>query len=84
MAGGGGKFARVWENTGTKKISWNRVNVLPSNPWVGPSPRIKISVFLLSICRREFIVTPKIVTFWENLPSGSKKVLGESNPVGSD
>ena len=31
------------------------VNIVSSNPYVGPSPRIKISLFLSSICTDELI-----------------------------
>ena len=39
------------------------VNVTLSNPYVGPLPRITISLFLISICTDELISTPKIITF---------------------
>ena len=45
---------------------------MSSNPWVGPSPRIEISFFLLSICTDEFISTPKIMTFLPMLLSDNE------------
>ena len=36
------------------------VNVISSNPYVGPSPSIKISFPFLSICTDELISAPKI------------------------
>ena len=33
------------------------------NPCLGPLPRIKISLFLLTICEDELISTPKIIIF---------------------
>ena len=39
------------------------VNVVSSNPWVGPLPRVRISLFLLSTCTDELISTPKIMIF---------------------
>ena len=35
------------------------LNVLPSNSYVGPSPSIKISLFLSSTCTDELQSTPK-------------------------
>ena len=40
------------------------VNMISSNPCVGPSPRIKISFPLLSTCTDELISAPKIMTFF--------------------
>ena len=57
------------------------VNVVSSNPWVGPSPRIKISLFSLSICTDELISAPKIVTVFPSLPSVSETSERESNPM---
>ena len=36
------------------------VNVVSSNYCIGTSPRIKITLFLLSICTNELISAPKI------------------------
>ena len=47
-------------------------NVASNYPCVGPSPRIKISLFLLSTCTDELITAPEIVTFIPTLPSGNK------------
>ena len=57
------------------------VSVVSSNPWVGPSPRIKISFFLLSTCPEELISVPKIITLQPNSPVGNEKVPLLSNPV---
>ena len=38
-------------------------NAVPSNPCVGPLPRIKISFPVLSACTDELISTPKIMAF---------------------
>ena len=40
------------------------VNVVPSNPCVDPSPRIKIYFSLLSTCTDELISAPEIMTFF--------------------
>ena len=40
------------------------VNVVPSNRYVGPSPRIKIPFTLLSTCIDELISAPKIMTLF--------------------
>ena len=55
------------------------VNVLSSDG-VGPSPRIKISLLLLSKCTHELISVPKIMTFSPMLPSVNKNSEQESNP----
>ena len=60
---------------------FSAVSVVSSNPCVGPSPRIKISFFLLSPCREELISTPKIITFFANPPVGNEKVPFISNPI---
>ena len=39
------------------------VNVVSFNLYVGPWPRIKISLFLSSICTDDFISAPKIMAF---------------------
>ena len=54
---------------------------MSSNPCVGPTPRIKTSFFLLSTFPQELISTPKIITFWVNLPLENKNVQLGSNPV---
>ena len=43
--------------------------MVSSNLCVGPSPRIQISLFLLSICTAELISAPKIMTFFPALSS---------------
>ena len=55
--------------------------MVSSNPYVGPSPRIKISLFLLSICTDEFISAQKIMTFFPKLPSINKNSERELNPM---
>ena len=57
------------------------VNVTLSNPYVGPLPRITISLFLISICTDELISTPKITTFLPTLPSVNENFKRESNPM---
>ena len=57
------------------------VNVVSSNPCVGPSPRIKISFHLISICTDELISAPKIMTFLPTTPSVSENYERESNPM---
>ena len=56
------------------------VNVVSSNPCVGPSPKIKMYFPLLSICIDELISAPKIVTFFPMLSSVNKNSERESNP----
>ena len=46
-----------------------------------PSPRIKISFFLLSTCTEELISTPKTITLQPNPLLGNVKVLLLSNPI---
>ena len=53
------------------------VNVISSNPCVGPSPEIRVSFPLLSICTDELISAPKIITFFPKFPS-VKKNLNEN------
>ena len=48
------------------------VNVVLYNPCVGPLPRIKIFLFLLSVCTDKLISTPKIRTFLPTLPSDNE------------
>ena len=45
------------------------VNTVSSNPCVGPSPIIKISLFLLSICTDKLLPAPNILIFFPTLPS---------------
>ena len=55
------------------------VNVVSLNPCVGPSPRIKISFPLLSLCTDELISAPKIMKFFPKLPSLNKNSERVSN-----
>ena len=57
--------------------------MVTSNPCVGISPRIKISLFLflLSICTDELVSAPKLLTFFHMLPSVNKNSERESNPM---
>ena len=48
---------------------------------VEPLARIKISFFLLSICRDELISTSKIIKFLPKLPSGNENSEHKSNPI---
>ena len=57
------------------------VNVVSSNACVGPSPRIKISLFLLSTCTDELISAPTVMTFLSTLPSVNENSEGQSNPM---
>ena len=57
------------------------VNVVSSNLCVGPSLRIKISVFLLSIFTDQLISAPKILTFFCILPSVNENSEREPNPI---
>ena len=43
------------------EYSVSGVNVVLSNPCVGPLPRFKIYLFLLSICTDELMSTPKLI-----------------------
>ena len=52
-----------------------------SIPCVSPSPRIKISFFLLSACSDELISSPKIMTFFPMLASGNENPERESKPM---
>ena len=61
----------------------SRVNVVSSNHCVGLSPRIKLSLFLLSICTDELIKTPKITTFFHTLPSVNENNEKESSRMPS-
>ena len=44
---------------------FSAINVVPSNPCVAPSPRIKIYYFLLSPCIEEIISTLKLYNFYQ-------------------
>ena len=55
-------------------------NVVLSNPYVGPLPRIKITFFSLSICTDDLISTPKIMAFAQP-KFGSEKNERISNPL---
>ena len=57
------------------------VNVVSTNPCVGPSTRNNISFPLLSICIDEFISAPKINTFFPMLPPGNENAECKSNPM---
>ena len=57
------------------------VNVVSSNPYIGPSQGIKISFPLLSICTDELISAPEIMTFFPKLPSANKNSGRESSPM---
>ena len=61
--------------------SASALNVVPSNPGVGPLPRIKIHFPILSVCTDELISTPKMITFLPTLPSGKEYSPSESNPM---
>ena len=50
-------------------------------PCVGPSLRIRMSFFLLSICTEKLISTPKIITLLPNPPLGCEKTPFQSNPI---
>ena len=56
-------------------------DIVCSNPYVGPLPRIKISYFLLLIFIYEHISTPKITTFLPVPPLGCEENPCLSNPV---
>ena len=57
------------------------VNVVSFNPCFGPSPKIKIFLFLLSICAIELMSAPKIMTFLPLLPSVNENSERESNTM---
>ena len=53
-----------------------------SNPCDGPSPRTKISFFVLLLKSADkFILAPKITTFLPQLPSAHKNCERASNPI---
>ena len=58
---------------------FSTVNVVPSNPCVGPSPKTKL-FFLLATCTEELISTLKIIQFPSNLLP-TEKVPFLSNPI---
>ena len=60
---------------------FSTVNVVLSNPCVGPSPRIKISFFLFSTCTEELKSTPKMTVMSPNPPLRCKKAPFPSNPI---
>ena len=51
------------------------------NPFVGPSPRIKISLFSLSISTDELISAPKVMAFFLMVPSVNENSEQELNPM---
>ena len=57
------------------------VNVVSFNPGFGPSLRIKILLFLLSICAIELISFRKIMAFFLLLPSVNENSERESNTM---
>ena len=57
------------------------VNVVTYDLYVGPSPRINISFFLLSTCTEELMSTPQILTLQPNPPLENENVPCPSNPV---
>ena len=57
------------------------VYAVSSNPCVGSSSKIRISLFLLSAYTDELISAPKIMTFLPILPSGNENSERESSPM---
>ena len=58
------------------------VNVVSSNPFVGPLPRIKIFFFILSAFKEELLSNEYIITFLPNLLRLDKeKVPRVSNSI---
>ena len=57
------------------------VTVASSKPYVDPSPRSKILLFLLSISTEQLLSTRKIITFSPLLPSVKESFEHESNPM---
>ena len=55
--------------------------MVSSNAYVGPSPRIKISFSLLSICTDKLISARKIMAFFPKLPFVNENSEIESNPM---
>ena len=52
-----------------------------SSTWVGPLPSTNMSFFLLSMCKKNLISTPKINTFSPNSVPGNEKHVLLSNPI---
>ena len=68
--------------TSINNIIINRTFVeVDIDPCTSPSPRIKISLFLLSTCTDELISAPKTMTFFPMLASLNKNSERESNPL---
>ena len=64
------------------KYSFSTGSVVSFNPCVGPLPRVKISVFLLSTCADELISAPNVITSLPiQLASGNKKLAPTSNSI---
>ena len=57
------------------------VNVVSSNPWAYPSPKIKISFPLLSTYTDEVISAAKMMTFSPKVPSLNENSEGKSSPM---
>ena len=57
------------------------VNLVSSNHCAVSLPRIKISLFLLSICIDELLSGPKIMTFFPILSSENENSERESSPM---
>ena len=64
---------------GTHNIEYGSLILLQVNPCIGPSPRIKIYIFLWSKCTEELMSTPKIITLQPNPPLNEKAPFS-SNP----
>ena len=50
------------------------VIVVSSNLCAGPSPKTKVSFFLLSICTDELMSIPKIIAFLPNIWKGNQNL----------
>ena len=57
------------------------VIIVSSNVSFGPSPRTRISFFLLSKCTDKLLSTSKITTFWPISPRGNKTSEHTTNLV---
>ena len=57
------------------------VNVVSSNLCVGPSPRIEVPFFLLSICADELISAPELMTFFPERSPADENSEREWNPM---
>ena len=68
---------------GVKIIAYfaSAVIAVSSNSCVDPSPRIKITLFLLSMCTDQLIPAPKQKIFFSKLLSVIKYSERESNPM---